>query len=259
MTGMLMPIGGAEDRRAKRTILNRFIDLCGGNNARIAVLPSASRISSEVAADYEAIFYDLGANHVQTIDILHRYQANDTHNVELLNDVTGIFFTGGDQLRLLSLIGNTRFAEAINSHFRRGVHIAGTSAGASAMSHHMIGFGRSGSLPSPYMVHMASGLGLSRSLIIDQHFSQRNRIGRLMSAVTLHPNMLGIGLDEDTSLTIASGGKCRVIGSGTVTLVMDKNKNQMGQFMAHNEQVSVSGTLAVSQLKTGDEVVLPYQ
>jgi cyanophycinase len=258
MTGMLMPIGGAEDRHAQQTILKHFVQICGGRGARIALIPSASRISNEVAADYESIFFNLGAIRVQTVDISHRQQANERQCTELLSDITGIFFTGGDQLRLLSLIGNTHFADAINSHFNRGVHIAGTSAGASAMSHHMIGFGKSGSLPSPHMVHMSSGLGLARSLIIDQHFSQRNRIGRLMSAVTLHPNMLGIGLDEDTSLTIASSGKCRVVGSGTVTLVMDTHINQIRQFTNYNTQVAVSDKLAVSQLKAGDEVLLPH-
>jgi len=259
MPGILMPIGGAEDRSAKSTILNRFVSLCGGSRARIAVIPSASQIAPEVAADYESIFYNLGAGCVQTVDITCRQEANESQCIRMLGDVTGIFFTGGDQSRLLYLIGGTRLAEAINSHFSRGVHIAGTSAGASAMSHHMIGSGKSGSSPSPHMVNMASGLGLSRSIIIDQHFSQRNRIGRLMSAVALHPNMLGIGLDEDTSLTITSSGKCRVIGSGTVTLVMDSHINEMNRLKTYNKQVPLSDNLAVSQLRTGDEVVLPYR
>jgi cyanophycinase len=258
MPGMLMPIGGAEDRRAQRIILKHFVHLCGGSNAHIAVIPSASRISNVVAAEYESIFLRLGANQIQTIDMVNRRQANDWQVVKRLNDVTGIFFTGGDQMRLLSLIGGTRFADILAARFRHGAHIGGTSAGASAMSQHMIGSGKSGSSASAHMVQMTTGLGLSHSLIIDQHFSQRNRIGRLMSAVMLHPKMLGIGLDEDTSLTIASNGKCRVIGSGTVTLVMDTHINPMSQFTTYNNQVAVNDRLAVSQLRTGDEVVLPY-
>jgi cyanophycinase len=258
MLGMLMPIGGAEDRRAQRIILKHFVHLCGGSNAHIAVIPSASRMSKGLAAEYESIFLRLGANQIQTIDIINRHQANDQQMVKQLNDVTGIFFTGGDQMRLLSLIGDTRFADRLATRFRQGVHIGGTSAGASAMSRHMISSGKSGLSTSAHMVQMATGLGLAHSLIIDQHFSQRNRIGRLMSAVMLHPKMLGIGLDEDTSLTIASNGKCRIIGSGTVTLVMDTHLNPTSQFTTYNNQLPVSDRLVVSQLKTGEEVVLPY-
>jgi cyanophycinase len=255
MPGMLMPIGGAEDRRASKNILNRFVQISGGSKARIAVIPSASRISAEVAKDYETIFYALGAWHVQTIDIIDRHQAADHSILQSLNGVTGIFFTGGDQMRLLSLIGNTIFSDAIVSHFRQGVHIAGTSAGASAMSQHMIGFGESGSLCSPHRVHIHSGLGLAHRLIIDQHFSQRNRLGRLMSAVALYPQMQGIGIDEDTSLLIRSNGDCEVIGSGSVTLVntseLSNNRHPVKAYKSTDVE-----EFTVCKLQAGMQLVL---
>ncbi len=259
MLGTLMPIGGAEDRHTQQTILKHFVQLCGGANAHIAVIPSASRISKEIATEYEAIFLRLGVNQIQTIDIVNRHQANEWEVANRLNAVTGIFFTGGDQVRLLSLIGNTRFSDVLANRFRQGVHVGGTSAGASAMSQHMISSGKSGALASAHMVQMDVGLGLSRSLIIDQHFSQRNRIGRLKSAVMLHPNLLGIGLDEDTSLTITPHGQCRVFGSGTVTLVMNAHQNEMSHVGANGYSIIVENGLAVSQMKTGDVVMLPFQ
>lgn len=253
MSGMLMPIGGAEDRRAKRAILNHFVQICGGKHARIAVIPSASRISHEVAAEYETIFSGIGAGQVWSIDFMRRQQADESYAVEALNDATGVFFTGGDQMRLLSLIGDTRFASTLRTKFRQGVHVAGTSAGASAISRHMIGFGKSGFDVSPHMVHMTSGLGLSNSLIIDQHFGQRSRLGRLISAVALHPHMLGIGLDEDTSLVIAPNGTCDVIGSGNVTFV-----NQLdflaGEFERMAYQAEYAEDLAIYKVQSGTQL-----
>lgn len=255
MPGTLIPIGGAEDSSTKQ-ILGRFVQLCGAQRAHILVIPSASSIALESAAEYEAIFATLGAGFVCSLDFIDRQQADESSAVELLNDVTGVFLTGGDQMKLLSLIGGTRFGNALRSKFMEGVHISGTSAGASAMSRQMIGFGKSGFTIAPHMVHLASGLGLSSSLIIDQHFSQRKRLGRLMTAVMLNTHTLGIGLDEDTALVITPDGCCEVMGSGTITLV-NSEQSLNAQYEQTANEVSYHESLAIYRLQSGAKLSIP--
>jgi cyanophycinase len=254
--GILMPIGGAEDRRSDRVILKRFVELCGSSNARIVVIPSASGFPHETAKTYKSLFSDLGAGSVFEFHVNSRQQANDPASIQLLNDVTGIFFTGGDQLRLLSLIGATRFAQSIRSHHLNGIHIAGTSAGASALSLQMIAFGRSGTVPSQRMVQIAAGLGLTESLIIDQHFSQRNRLGRLMTAVALNPHRIGIGVDEDTALMIAPDGCCEVIGAGSVTVVDGRQLEYSDIYAAKRYEPFTLTGVHVQKLRTGMQIHL---
>lgn len=238
-----MPIGGAEDRRANRTILTRFVQICGSSNAHIMVIPSASGFAEQTALTYEHIFSNLGAGRVSSIHVHNRSHANEKTVCNLLHDVTGIFFTGGDQLRLLSLVGGTRMSEDIVNHFNhKGVHIGGTSAGASAMSRQMIAFGRSGETPSQRMVQMALGLGLTENLIIDQHFQQRNRLGRLMTAVALNPGLVGIGIDEDTAVMIKPDGDWEIMGSGHVTVVDSRYMEYTDIYAAKRyDQITVKG------------------
>jgi cyanophycinase len=221
--GYLMPIGGAEDKKAQRTILKHFIQLAGGANARIAVIPTASESPEERGAQYCTLFSSLGAEQVDCIHLRNRHDANSFDTARRLDNVTGVFMTGGDQVKLVSLIGGTLLARKLLTRFWNGVTVAGTSAGASAMSLHMIAFGRSGAKPSQRMVQLAPGLGLAPDLIIDQHFSQRDRTGRLMTAVAFNPALIGVGVDEDTALVIAPDGQCEVIGSGSVTVVDGRN------------------------------------
>jgi cyanophycinase len=217
--GYLLPIGGAEDKIAKRLILRRFVQLCGESSACIAVIPSASEIPDEVGPMYHGIFTALGVPDVRVLDIRSREAAFDPASLTLLDGVTGVFMTGGDQLRLATLLGGTPIGDRLLELFHSGVTVAGTSAGASAMSHEMIAAGQSGIVPSQSLVEMARGLGFIEHVIIDQHFRQRQRIGRLMTVVTLHPSLIGIGVDEDTALVIAPDNSCEVIGSGSVTIV----------------------------------------
>lgn len=218
MPGLLMPIGGAEDKLHARTILNHFVKICGGNTANIVIIPSASSFPYDVMQQYSTLFTALGAGQVHGLHITDRRAASDRSTLKTLQNATGIFISGGDQLRLMSLIGGTPLADALRSQHAEGAHIGGTSAGASIMSRHMIAFGRSGAVPSQRMVQMASGLGLT-DMIIDQHFSQRNRLGRLLTAVALNPGLNGVGIDEDTALLIDPDGSHTVLGSGKVTLV----------------------------------------
>lgn len=214
-----MPIGGAEDKLGKKTVLSRFVALCGGPSARIAILPTASSVPMEVGARYQELFRALGADAATVVHIHRRADAERDSAVQAIQSATGIFLTGGDQVKLVGLIGGTPVGEAIRQRHEAGAVIGGTSAGASAQSLHMIAFGKSGSLPRQRMIQLAPGLGLCPQLIIDQHFRQRDRIGRLMSAVALNPALLGVGIDEDTALVIAPEGIAEVYGTHSVTVV----------------------------------------
>ncbi|HLV36220.1 MAG TPA: cyanophycinase [Spirillospora sp.] len=257
MPGILMPIGGAEDRRAGKSILKKFVDICGGSDARLLVVPLASSMPQETGSLYQHIFLSLGANRVTILDITTRSQANDPAVRRYLENTTGIFFSGGDQLRLLSLIGSTTLGDMIRTHYEQGVHIAGTSAGASAMSEQMIAFGRSGMTPSQRMVQTASGLGLSKSFIIDQHFSQRKRLGRLLTAVALHPRLVGLGIDEDTSLMIHPDGCGEVIGTGCVTVVDGRQLEYSDIYAAKRYEPFTLTGVDVRRLEAGSRVTLP--
>ena len=217
--GTVIVIGGAEDKFRDRVILNRFVALAGGPDATIAVISTASSLGLEAGERYRTIFGELGVRRVQPIHALTRAQANDATSARAVGDATGVFLTGGNQLRLSSTIGGTRLAEAVMDRFRHGVVVAGTSAGASAMSTHMIAFGASGATPKQRMATIAAGLGVLPGVIVDQHFQQRNRLGRLLSLIAQNPSLLGLGIDEDTAGVVGPDGVMEVIGRGSVTVV----------------------------------------
>jgi cyanophycinase len=217
--GHVIVIGGAEDKVGERAILSRFVALAGGTDARIAVISSASSLGPLAGQMYRKVFTELGAHEVHTIHAMTRAQANDEHGARLVHDSTGVFMTGGNQLRLSSTIGGTNLAQAILERHRHGSVIAGTSAGASAMSSHMVAFGASGSSPKQRMVQMAAGLGLLPSVIIDQHFQQRNRLGRLLAIIAQNPSLLGLGIDEDTAGVVGPDHVMEVIGRRSVTII----------------------------------------
>ncbi|MDX1995514.1 MAG: cyanophycinase [bacterium] len=255
MQGTLMPIGGAEDKRGACTILNHFVQCSGSSSAHLVVIPSASSFPQEVAQDYTRIFTALGAQQVSILHIPDRRYADHAANLGVLNEATGIFLSGGDQLRLMSLIGGTRLAEALRSRFWNGVNIAGTSAGASIMSRQMIGFGRSGDTPSQRMVQMALGLGLTDNLIIDQHFRQRRRLGRLMTAVALNPGLTGVGVDENTALEIHPDGAWQVIGAGGVTIVDSSGLEYSDIYAAKRHDPLTLRGMEVRVLLGGEQVM----
>ncbi|MGB9792745.1 MAG: cyanophycinase [Thermacetogeniaceae bacterium] len=220
--GTLVIIGGAEDKTGERVILRRFVELAGGRSGRIVIVTSATSRPEAVGESYSRLFKDLGASEVSVLDIASRMEANSPSAYQQVLDATGIFFTGGDQLRITSLLGGTKVDEALHAAYRRGAVIAGTSAGASAMSETMIAEGDSDRAPQLNNVKMAPGMGLIREVVIDQHFAQRGRISRLLTAVAQHPYMLGIGIDEDTAIVVREGGIFEVIGSQTVTVIDGK-------------------------------------
>jgi cyanophycinase len=220
--GDLLVIGGAEDKLGKRTVLKEFVERAGGSQARIAVVPTASSLGPEIVEVYAALFTKLGAADVYGVRPESRAQASDPDVVGELDRATGIFMTGGNQLKLSTVISGTPFGQAILDARARGVTIAGTSAGASIQSSHMVAFGPGGSTPKQRMTQVAAGLGLVDNCVIDQHFAQRNRYGRLLMIVSQSPQLLGMGVDEDTAAVISrteDGDVLRVVGRGSVTLM----------------------------------------
>src|SRR5215218_3406280 len=208
--GVLVAIGGAEDKLGHRTILSHFVQLAGGRRARIAVIATASSLGDEILALYRRVFLDLGAAEVLPLRPATREEAEAPGPAETVEGATGVFMTGGNQLRLSMVVG-------------------GTSAGASALSSHMVAFGGPGEVPKQRLAHMSAGLGLLPGAVIDQHFSQRNRLGRLLLLVAESPSQLGIGIDEDTAAVIGPDGVLEVLGRGTVTVV-DGSRAQSDAF-----------------------------
>ena len=216
--GWIIPIGGAEDKDANPSILQRFVELCGGSEADIAVIPTASRLK-DTGPRYEELFRGMGVPRVEVLDFDTRRDCQEEGRLARLAQASGIFFTGGNQLRLSTILGGTHVARSIRLRNAQGVTVAGTSAGAGFLSEHMIAFGSEGSSPRASSVRLAPGLGLTNRFVIDQHFRQRDRLGRLTAALAYNPFVVGIGLDEDTAAFIGPDNTLEVEGSGAITVV----------------------------------------
>ncbi|MEM9244334.1 MAG: cyanophycinase [Cyanobacteria bacterium P01_F01_bin.153] len=236
----VLVIGGAEDKIHGREILHTFFRRSGGAEAKIGILPCASREPSIIGDKYRYIFQSMGAREVEVLDIRDRKQGDDEHYMAFAEGATGIFMTGGDQLRLCGMLADTAIMEQIRQRVRQGtVTLAGTSAGAAVMGHHMIAGGGSGESPNRSLVDMATGLSILPHIIVDQHFHNRNRMARLISAVSLHPDRIGIGIDEDTCAMFEDDGTIEILGKGTVTIVDP-------QYISHNSQPHIESSDPVS-------------
>src|SRR5215217_3046678 len=227
--GVLVAIGGAEDRLGHRTILNHFVQLAGGRGARIAVIATASSLGDEI----------LGLD----LRPATREEAEAPGPAETVARATGVFMTGGNQLRLSMVVAGTRLGAALQEAHRRGAVVGGTSAGASALSAHMVAFGGPGEVPKQRLAHLSAGLGLLPGAVIDQHFSQRNRLGRLLLLVAESPSQLGIGIDEDTAAVISPDGVLEVLGKGTVTVVAGSKAKTDAFEVRARRPVLVSGVV----------------
>lgn len=216
--GWIIPIGGGEEKERNAVILERFVQLCGGRDAKLVVVPTASKLE-DTGARYKAIFRELGAAEVEVMDFDTRRDGDEPGRVTAIKACDGVFLTGGNQMRLATTIGGTAVAKAIREHNANGGHVAGTSAGASFLSEHMIAFGDDNRTPHAGSVTLAPGLGLTNRVVIDQHFTQRARLGRLITALAFNPFLIGLGLDEDTAAFIAPDQTVEVEGSGTLTIV----------------------------------------
>jgi cyanophycinase len=227
--GPVMPIGGAEETEPGGEILERFVDLAGGSDARIAIIPTASDDPQRSGEGYAELFRKLGAKKADWLRVEQRSDANTEEPLSLLREATGIFITGGDQTRLVELIVGTLVMECIRTRNADGVVAAGTSAGASILSTLMmaggtgVGGDSNGSAARKGMVDVVAGFGLLQDIIIDQHFSQRGRLGRLLSVFAGTPGLIGVGLDEDTAVLIDREGTLEVLGSNMVTIVDGRN------------------------------------
>lgn len=213
----LMPIGGAMDKEHPR-IMREFIQRAGGRSASIVILPQASALQ-ETGNVYVQQCLELGAGQAVSLEFRTRSEADQPEHLRTLSEATGIFFTGGVQMRLTQLLGGTALETALYQAYQRGCVIAGTSAGASVLSKTMIAYGKNGPTPRAGIVQFTPGLGFTDRFTFDQHFRQRDRLGRLIYAVATHPGILGVGIDEDTAAIVEDDETITVCGSGAVTIV----------------------------------------
>lgn len=226
-------MGGAEDKDGNPIILRRFVDLCGGPRARIAIIPTASVLET-TGARYEGIFRELGAEQARALHYRHRNDADDSERLAWLEAATGIFLTGGNQLRISTILGGTDVARTIRRANAAGVTVGGTSAGAAILSEHMIAFGKAGATPIAGAVSLAPGFGLTNRVVIDQHFRERDRLGRLLATLAYNPFAVGIGLDEDTAAFIDPNDVLQVVGRGSIT-VLDASRLEHSSMGAAEE------------------------
>jgi cyanophycinase len=238
--GYVIPIGGAEAKRKDPVILRRFVDLCGGDEAQILVIPTASLLD-ETGPLYQELFESMGAR-AMCIPVEERDDCYQEEILSVMERATGIFITGGNQLRLSTILGGTPVARSIRRLNADGIHMAGTSAGAAIISEHMIAGGRGGPSPRESGVVLAPGLGLTNRVIIDQHFNRRGRMGRLLAALSFNPFVCGIGIDENTAAFIAPNGDMEVVGHGTVTVVDPSDlRHSSMSYVRKAEAVSLIG------------------
>ena len=250
--GYIIAIGGAENKNRKPQILKRFTDLCARGEGHIAIIPTASELE-QTGTEYQKVFHRLGAKRTDILNIKRRIDCESPSILKMISTVDGVFITGGDQSRLAEVMSGTSLIEAMKQENLHGLHITGTSAGAAFISKTMIASGKSGITPLLGMVEISKGSGLSDELIIDQHFRQRHRLGRLMTAVAQNPEKIGVGLDEDTAIFINQENKFQVAGSGWVTVV-DPAAFEQCQInsSSRKQKLSVAG-LKLHLLTSGDQ------
>jgi cyanophycinase len=214
----LVIIGGAEDKTGDCRVLREFVRLAGGARGRLAVMTVATEHQSDVGAEYVRVFHKVGVKSVQPVEVTSRAEAADETVLEALEKATGVFFTGGNQMRITNLLGGTAIDQLLRR--RQEEHklvLGGTSAGAAMMSSTMIVGGASETTPRAGVVEVGPGMDFLRGAMIDQHFTRRGRAGRLLAALAQYPHQLGIGIDEDTAMVV-HGTTFRVLGSGAVTV-----------------------------------------
>ncbi len=241
--GQLLVIGGAEDKYNERRILKKFLSLAGDEKAEILIVPVASDFPEFAADVYTQAFRNLGVANPRVLRATSRQDIVHADHEKLLDGVTGVFITGGDQMRLVSLLGGTDFAALLRKLVREtDIVLAGTSAGAAGMSTSMIVRGESTSHPHKNAVRLSPGLGFLKNIIIDQHFTERGRISRLITAVSYNPYNLGIGIDENTAIILDGKGILEVYGQGSTTIVDGSQItfNEIAE-VADNESFSICG------------------
>jgi cyanophycinase len=216
--GKLLVIGGAEDKEGDCRILKEFVRLARGEKARIVIMTVATDHPEEVGAEYRKLFKRLDAGDVKVVDISKREDTESEKALKAIEEATALFFTGGDQLHITALIGATAMDKLIKRRHDKGLLLGGTSAGAAMMSNSMMLGGESECNPRSGSVEIGPGMDFIMGALIDTHFSQRGRHGRLITAIAHYPQELGLGVDEDTAMVV-TGNEFEVIGSGAVTVI----------------------------------------
>ncbi|MFB9862404.1 cyanophycinase [Rufibacter immobilis] len=269
--GRLLIIGGKEDKGdnpsrqqehninfISEEILKRFVDELKGENPLVVVIPTASRQPEETARDYVEVFHGLGAKNVQVADVRTRPEANNPELVELVRNAAGIMFTGGDQLRLTSIFGGSEMLVAMKETYAfKDIIIAGTSAGATAMSTPMIYEGESDGGYIKGDVRVTTGLEFLKNVAVDTHFLTRGRIVRLTQAICTNPECIGIGLEEDTAILVTQGGNVEVVGSGLVTVVDGMGITETNISEIDNGEPFTAKGLRMHMLGSAEKYVVP--
>lgn len=239
--GALVIIGGAEDKEGDCVVLREFVRASGGVKAHIAVMTAATSLPGEVGDEYISVFKRLGAESVEVVHTERREDSEREDGIRKVSEATGIFFTGGDQSRIVDFIKDTPLGKEIRQRRAAGAVIGGTSAGAAMMPDEMIVGGASVSNPSVDAVEMGPGMGFLPGIVVDQHFAQRGRLGRLLAALVLQPAVLGLGIDENTGI-IVTGDEFTVIGQGAVTVVDETSATHNNlDGLLHDEPIALCG------------------
>ena len=215
----LIIIGGAEDKKGNKEILRYVSSTIDKSKDKLLIATVATEKPKEVGESYNELFIELGVKNVDILYVNSRKEATYKNNIQKMKEASLVFFTGGDQLRITSVLGGTPLYEAMKAAYEKGCIFVGTSAGASVMSHTMIIEGNDDESPRKCTLKMAPGLGFIKDIIIDQHFAQRGRIGRLLVGIAENPEVLGIGIDEDTAIVVNKNRTFKVIGSGAVYVI----------------------------------------
>lgn len=239
--GLLIIIGGAEDKCGDSVILKQASHMLNDQDM-LTVLTTATEKPEEAGKAYEEVFHRLGVRNVKILNINSRDDADDVHYCDMIKNSKCVFMTGGDQLRITSILGGTRANLELKNLYENGGIIMGTSAGASVMSSTMVVQGNDNEPARKCTLKMAPGLGLFDGVIIDQHFDQRGRFGRLLCGVAENPGTLGIGIDEDTAVKLFPDMHFEIIGSNAVTIIDGKTIQCSNvSELAPNEILAIAG------------------
>lgn len=256
LSGNLIIIGGAEDKEGKKEILKKVCECINKEKDGLLVATIATEYPEEAAKKYKKAFGDLGVKNIDILDISNREDAYKKENEDLIRNASLIFFTGGDQLRITSLVGGSPVYDALKFVAENGIYIVGTSAGASVMSENMIVEGNDDESPRKCTLKMSPGFGFIKNVIIDQHFAQRGRIGRLLTGISQNPEVLGIGIDENTAIIVNKNGEVEVIGSGAVYFIDGSQISYTNVSEQYSDEVLSIYNVKLHVLKEGNKFSL---
>lgn len=263
LEGNLIIIGGGEDKTGEKDILKEVCSKLDNKKEQLVIATIASGVPEELGSIYKNLFTELGVKNISVLDVENRCIANESSSIATLEKAGLVFFTGGDQLKITSLIGGTPLFKGMVKRYEEGCVFVGTSAGASVMSETMIISGPDEESPRKCTLKMAPGLGLIKGVIIDQHFAQRGRIGRLLAGIAENPESLGIGIDEDTAIIVNNKGEIKVIGNGAVYILDGSNISHSNVSEQHPDEILSIFDVKMHVLKKGDRfdlnLRLPFQ